>query len=124
MEILLDTNFIMSCVKQNIDFISFLNQNFEKIIVPEKVIGEIKKIKDNKKVKLRDRESASLALQMLDNSEIKIINLKEKKVDDGIVSYVENNNIVVATIDKELKKRLKGKVKILGIKAMKKIDYV
>ena len=48
MEVLLDTNFIVSCIRQKIQFISFLKESFNKILVPEGVVREIKKIKQDK----------------------------------------------------------------------------
>jgi len=42
---ILDTNFILTCVKQKIDFFEWFNLNGIEILIPLEVINEIKKIK-------------------------------------------------------------------------------
>ena len=46
MKILLDTNFILTCAKQKIDFFDILQG--KQILIPKQVIDEIKNVADSK----------------------------------------------------------------------------
>jgi len=119
MEVLLDTSFIVSCVKIGIDFLSA--SEFGKLVLPEGVTDEL--IKLSEKGRGRSKEKALIALDIIreNKKKFKIIKLKGRYVDAGIVKYAEKKKIIVATLDKELKKKLKGNVRILGIRAKKKL---
>ena len=122
MKILLDTNFILTCIKQKIDFENIaeekISENVEWII-PIEITEELIKIKENKG-KTIDRNAANLALQLILKLKAERIKLGNKKVDDGLVNYLDKNNeIVLATLDKNLKKRVKNR--ILTIKNKKSL---
>lgn len=126
-EIIIDTNFIITCIKEKIEIQNSLEELFGKykMIVANEVIDELKKISDDKKVKKSDRELAQISIKVLDNFSDKI-NFNTPDVDKGIIEYVKDkNNLYVATLDRELIKRLKKKntnVKILKlVKSKKKI---
>jgi len=72
----------------------------------------------------REGRLAELASEIIERNKdkFKIIDLGEKYVDSGIKSYVKNRkNIIVATLDKELKNSLKRKTRFLVIRARKKL---
>ena len=128
MEILLDTNFVVTCVKEKIDFDSQINEiTDEKVnwIIPEDVLEEIKDLSQRKGLKILDKRSAEVALDL-----IRIIDKKEIKlggnnpnVDVKIANYLnKNKDLVLATLDKGLKKRIKNK--ILTIRSRKKLEIV
>lgn len=128
MKIILDTNFIINCIKEKIDFLDELSF-YGKIIVPKQVKQELEKISQNKKSKLKDREAAQVGLQIVSEAgrDIGEINLEKKFVDRGIVKYIEDSeskDYIVATFDKALKKDLKDKIKIIGVRARKKLEFV
>ena len=115
MKILLDTNFIITCVKQKIDFHSIANDIInEKIewIIPQDVINELGNIKDKKGIKIIDKNAAKLSFEIIQNLKPEIINLpgKNPNVDIKIVNYVIDKNIVLATLDKDLKSRVNNKI--------------
>ena len=113
MKILLDTNFIISCINQKIDFFSKANQLIdEKIefIVPQEVIEELKTISTRKGEKIKDKQSAQVALETIKLIQPIIINLNSKDTDTGIANYSNKNNVSVATLDNGLKSRLKTKI--------------
>jgi rRNA-processing protein FCF1 len=115
MEILLDTNFILTCVRQKIDFASLAEGMFdEKIgwIVPQEVLDEMGQLKDRKGMKIEDKNAAELGFEVLQNIEPKIINLKGKNpnVDIKIVNYLIGKKIILATLDKGLKGRVNNKI--------------
>ena len=105
-EVLLDTNFILSCIRNKIDFFEELNLMGFKILIPKQVVFELASILDSKK-KLKFKEEASLALQLLKNNSFKEVDLGVSYVDEGIRKFSKNNkDVIVATLDKELKDEL------------------
>jgi len=132
-EIVLDTNFIIACIKEKIDFLTDLVSLVPgaDIVVPEQVLVELVRIKDNKgnkKNKLKDREAASLGLQILEKAlnsgKIRKIKLEKKFVDKGILTYVQklgNEKIYVASLDRELRGKIKN---IIIIRSKKKLVIV
>jgi len=131
MEVLIDTNFILTCVKQKIDLFLQLDELLGLYVakVPEQVISELKLLKDKKELRINERESAKLALVLLKNKKIKVINSKKSNADSAIVEYasVNKNNIFIATLDKDLKNRIISqtkshlKVKFLTIRNKKRV---
>ena len=105
-QVLLDTSFILTCIKQKIDFFEEIKLKGMEILIPKQVIEEIKRISESKK-KLRFREYSKLALKILKKTHFKKIDLKEKNTDNGIVKFAEKNkSIIVATLDRELKEKI------------------
>ena len=111
-QVLLDTNFILSCIRKKIDFFEYLMEY--EILVPQQVIDEIKRISISKK-KLKFRDEATLALKILKDSRFEKINLEDNYVDKGIIRFIEKNpKVIVATLDNDLKKKLIKKLIIRG----------
>lgn len=123
MEILLDTNFVLTCVLQKIDFVELSEEMFnEKIewILPKQVINELEKIEKDKRQKKQFRDGAKLSLEILDTINFKIINLnKNPNIDIAIKDYIFDKPIILATNDKNLKKRVKNR--ILSIRGTKSL---
>ncbi|MDD2445059.1 MAG: hypothetical protein PHX15_03060 [Candidatus Nanoarchaeia archaeon] len=123
MEILLDTNFILTCVLQKIDFVELSEEMFnEKLnwILPKQVISELKKIEKDLKQKRKFREGAKLSLEILETMNLKIVDLnKNPNIDIAIKDYIFDKPIVLATNDKGLKKRVKNR--ILSIRGTKSL---
>ncbi len=125
MEILLDTNFILSCVKQKIDFFSLTNEIIdEKIdwLIPFEVLQELEEISKRKGEKETDKLAAKIGLEMTRVLAAKIVNVKNRNVDQGIVDYAKSKDIVIATLDNEIKKR-SGK-KILTIRGSRSLELI
>ncbi len=119
MKIILDTNFLIYCAKNKLDYVegisNLLNENYE-LVVPIQVVEELKKIKDDKlkKVSGKDKQASNLALQLLDANKIKKIKVKGKTVDVGIINLAsENKKNIVATLDKEMRQIL-GRVILIN----------
>jgi len=118
----LDTNFILTCVKQKIDFFQDLQLKGIKILIPEQVIKEIKSIINSKK-KLHFREDAKLALKILDKNQFNLIKLSTKYVDTAIIKFAqENKKVIVATLDKELKNKIKNPK--LVVRSKKRLEII
>jgi len=124
MKIMLDANFLVYCAKQKIDYISEMPVSGE-VVILSSVVEEIKKLKKEAE-KAGDKQIASVALQILDKhieeGKIKVFKTKEKGGDESIITEVKDGD-AVATMDKELKNKLKGKARILSIRG-KKIESV
>ena len=117
MEIILDTNFIVTALREKIPFLDDLRDMmpYAEIVVPEQVIVELEKAGDSSKLKIKDREAAVLGLQLV--KDIRKISLEKRYVDKGILEYAKNNpEVYVATLDRELKEQLDRVITIRGNK--------
>jgi len=118
--VLLDTNFILSCVRNKIDFVEELQLSGRKILLPIQVVDELKEIV--KKKKYKSKSEAEFALKLLGHSNFEKIDLKEKYVDKGIRKFVEKNkSVIIATLDRELKR---PKNRNMVITRKKKIEII
>ena len=123
-QILLDTNFILSCVRNKIDFFNEIYLMGYHILIPEEVIKEIENIIKSKQ-KLKEKDSAKLASILLKMNKFKRINLNTKNVDNGIIQFAEQNpDVIVATLDKQVKNSLKKKNKIMIIRGKDKLEII
>jgi len=121
MRIILDTNFIISCVKQKIAFLDLIPEILlgVEMVVPEQVLKELERVKENKKLKIKDREAAELGLQLVER--LNRIKLEKKFVDKGVLLWLKKNpEDYVATLDKELKKSVQKVIFIRG----RKLDVI
>ena len=111
---ILDSSFILTCVKQKIDFFEFLENEGIQAIVPKQVLREILGVSKSK-------DYGKIALQILKKNKFSEIELKEKNVDFGVVKYAkENPEIIVATLDAGIKIKIKNnKLVIRGKKNLK-----
>ncbi|VVB79436.1 Uncharacterised protein [uncultured archaeon] len=113
MQILLDTNFVIACVRQKIDFFSMANEIIDddiKWIVPFEVMAELNEISKRKGEKTVDKNAAKIGLEMIKIISPTIVNVKDKNVDEGIRKYIEGKNIVLATLDRGLRKKIKNEI--------------
>ena len=107
-KILLDTNFLMICFQFRVDIFTELDRvcNFDfKLFVLDKTIEELEKIVGEQKGK--NKEAAKIALKLIAIKKINIIKTKSnRKTDDVIRDIAAKDNYIVATQDKDLKRRL------------------
>ncbi|MGM5484975.1 MAG: PIN domain-containing protein [Nanobdellota archaeon] len=110
--IILDTNFLMIPVTQNVDVFTELGRVCDfpyKLYIVDKSLDELDKIAETDK-KAHMRRSASLARQVMERQEIEVIETSERGyVDDIIVNKALEKGYRVATQDKGLKRKLKQK---------------
>ena len=115
-QILLDTNFILSCIRNKLDLFEHLELEGYKIIVPEQVINEIKKFEKTK-------PEARVALKIIDRIVFLRNDIKGKTVDKAIINFAkENPDIIIATLDREIQKAVKNRKMI--IRQRKKLEIV
>jgi len=114
MEIVIDTNFILTCAKEKIDFAAITEEIIpEKItwVVPQQVLNELGQLKDRPGMKVKDKEAAKLSFALLQTIDPKVVDLgKNPNVDISIVNYALKSGGTVATMDRGLKERLNNKV--------------
>ncbi len=127
MKILLDTNFIIACAKQKIDIQEKANQATSQAIewlIPQDVLNELGNLKDRPGTKLVDRQAATLSFEIIKTLSPRVINLPSKNpnVDIKIVNYILDKPIILATLDKNLKSRVKNK--IITIKGKKNLEII
>lgn len=109
MKIILDTNFLVYCAKNKLDYVeeigNLLNEGFE-LVVPVQVVNELRKLRDDqlKKVSGKDKDACNLSLQLLEANKIKLVNISGKTVDEAIINLSrEDNKNIVCTLDREMR---------------------
>ncbi len=129
MKILLDTNFIITTAKLKIDFPSLANDIIDEDIewiVPQEVLNELGNLKDRPGMRISDKEAACIGFDLLCDIKPKptIVDLKLKhpNIDQGIINYLIDKPIVLATMDKGMKRKLDNK--ILTIRGKKKLEII
>ncbi len=109
MKIILDTNFLIYCAREKLDYAekirNMINEDYE-LVVPLQVVKELKLLGEDKKKKVsgKDKQAISLALQLLDVNNVKKVKIKGKTVDEGIINLSnENKKNIVCTLDREMR---------------------
>ncbi len=106
-KVLLDTSFILTCIKQKINFFEDLKHMGIKVIIPKQVQGE-----------LRGVDKSGVAFKIIDQNEFIEIDLKNKNVDQGIIDYGKKNmDVFIATLDRGIKKKIENSVVIIREKS-------
>jgi rRNA-processing protein FCF1 len=106
-DILLDTNFILSCIRKKIDFFHDLKFRGFKILIPAEVIVELKKIIETGGKKFQ--EEAKIALNLIGKNSFEKIDLNTKNVDNGIVKIAgEHREYIIATLDRVIKNKIEN----------------
>jgi rRNA-processing protein FCF1 len=122
-KVVLDTNFILSCVKNKLDFFDELSLMGIRPIIPQEVLSEIVRLKNKK-------TEAQVAFALIDKnpSNFDRLTLSSSKghVDKLIIDYVmEHEDVLVATLDKEMKEKLaKEHKKVIVIRGLKKLEVI
>ena len=124
---ILDTNFLIYCSENKLDYISeimtLMNEGFE-LVVPKQVIDELIEL-HKKAVKFSDRTASWLAVQIVEKNKdkIKIMDGRANNGDEAILNLVRMGD-VVATLDFELRQKLKALGKrIIVIQSKKKLVF-
>ncbi len=123
MKIILDTSFLLSCIKERVDF--FETERFGKLGLLKPVLKELENL--TLKGKGDDKRAAGLVLEIIEKNweKFEVIKSDENYADKAIIDYIDKNkrDITVATLDRELKRKIRKKVRVLTLKARKKIQY-
>jgi len=108
-KVILDTSFIISCVRNKIDFVEKIMLMGLKILIPMQVLEELQKVSVSDK-KYYIKNSAKLALRIISKNKFENIDLGKGHVDKKLINYLEKEkDIILASLDNELKKSVKNK---------------
>ena len=119
-KIILDTNFLVYCAKQKIDYaeeISKLMKSGFELITISLVVIELEKLAKEEK-KLLDRDAAKMALKILGAGDVKIISVGGDNTDNEIIKLSKGN--IVATLDRALKSKIERSI---IIREGKKLEF-
>lgn len=121
-KILLDTNFLLDMIRFKINFEDFYPDEKIEFFVSSSTINELKSI-SNKKTK--EGRLALVALKMIESEGIKVVDSMKDRVDEDLIELAKNKNFIVATNDKDLRKKLKiNNIKTICLKCKKRIEVV
>ncbi|MBU89951.1 nucleotide-binding protein [Candidatus Woesearchaeota archaeon] len=123
-KILLDTNFLMLIAQFKVDIFTELDRicNFNyRLFVLDKTIEELKDIIETQKGK--HKAVAKVALQLLKLKKVTVVKTCSKKhTDDIILDIASKDDFIVATQDKDLKRRLINQgTSVIVLKQKKKL---
>ena len=125
-KIILDTNFLVYCTEKKIDYkfdIENISGSGYLLIVPRPVILELELIFRNAK-KYSDKRAAKLALDLVEHNRVEIIETKTNIADDAVIELAkENPGSIVASMDVQLRQRLKGISKMLVVNSKKELGF-
>ena len=108
---ILDTSFILSAIRQKIDFFHFLEKEGLQPVIPEQTIRELRGL------------GASLALEILRKNSFRLLKIPGKDADSAIIAFARKNpETIIATLDQGLKKKIRNPKLI--IRQKKKLEIV
>jgi len=119
-KVILDTNFLVYCAKQKIDYaeeISKLMKTGFELTTISPVLVELEKLAKEEK-KLSDRDAAKMASKILKTGVVKIIPVSGDNVDKEIIALSGGN--IIATLDRELKSKVERSI---IIREGKKLEF-
>lgn len=112
-KIILDTNFIITCVKQKIDFFEELKLMGFRIIIPLQVITELEKLKRTLELKLLEEHKEQFTT----------VRFKKGYVDKGMMEFSKKYpKAVVATLDSALKNNITNPIMV--VRRKKKLEVI
>jgi rRNA-processing protein FCF1 len=101
MKVILDTNFLIDCIRFRIDVKDELSGN--EIYVLDSVMFEIDKIAQKE---TQEASLARMASEFIEKNEIMVLESKTKNADKALVAYAREG-YAIATQDKGLKDKVK-----------------
>ncbi|MDP4039582.1 MAG: hypothetical protein Q8P57_03315 [Candidatus Pacearchaeota archaeon] len=117
MEVLLDSSFIISCIRKRIDFLSQLEGQGFKPIVPREVLQEMKDLIRRNKTSREDRLAVNVALELIENRKVKKTSFGDGKVDDYLIEKGKGG-VYIATLDNEIKRAVPNRIVIFASKGL------
>src|SRR3989344_1707672 len=110
MEVILDTNFVISCVKRRIDFLGELEEMGFKVKIPREVLQEMKDLKKGN-TSHEERTAIDIVFRMFEEKDVKKIKIGGRGVDYGLVKK-GSDGTYIATLDREIKHKIANRVVI------------
>lgn len=113
MQVLLDSSFIITCVRERIDFLTQLEEQGFTSVVPREVLQEMKDLRTSNRSSREDRQAIDVALDLIEQRGVKKTSLGTGKVDDWLIKKGQDG-IFIATLDTGIKKRVPKRVVIFN----------
>ncbi len=111
-QILLDTNFLIHCVQQKIDFFEYVKLNGFEVLIPEEGLVELEKLANSKKINVE--KAARLVQKLISKHKFNLVRINSVYVDRGIISYLKDKpEIILATLDRDLQNKVKNTILII-----------
>jgi rRNA-processing protein FCF1 len=107
MEVLLDSSFVISCIKKKIDFLAELEGMGFKVLLPKEVFEEIKDLRLSSYQP--DRVAVDVALELFEKRNVKRVQLGKVPVDEGLIE-MGKKGAYIATLDRAIKRAVPNKV--------------
>lgn len=111
MQVILDSSFIISCVRDRIDFLSQLEEQGFTPVIPREVFQEMKDLRLSSRASREDRLAIDVALEMLEKKKVKKTTLGEGKIDEFLIKKGQEG-VFIATLDNAIKKKIPKKIVI------------
>ena len=108
--VILDTDFLVHCASHRVDYEEELRRIINcsyQIYIIDKTIDELNHIVENQKGKAK--AAAKLAKAILENNQLPLIKTKKDQIVDELILDAVNKDTIVATMDADLKRKLKAK---------------
>ncbi len=113
MKVILDSNFIISCIKKNIPFIDQLEEKGFEILLAREVLQELKDLKQ--KLSHDNRLAIDLAFQMFEKKKLKKTTLSHEKIDLALIQK-GRAGYYIASLDAAIKREVPNRVIISNSK--------
>jgi len=110
-QIIFDTSFIIACTRKKIDFFHDKEVIGMDLLIPEQAIKELKGLGE------------TLALKVIKAHDFQLVKPEGKDADAAIIILAKKNrDLIVATLDRGLRKKLKNPV--MQIRGEKQLEIV
>ncbi len=116
MEAILDSSFIISCVRKRIDFLEELKNLGFTAIVPREVLQEMKDLRLRNKSSREDRTAIDIAMEILNDKKIKKMTIGDSNRVDHALIKRGKKGIFIATLDREIKRSVPNRIVIIDAK--------
>lgn len=107
MEVILDSNFIIGCVKKKIEFIDKLEEMGFRVLLPREVYQELKDLRLN--VSPSERDAIEIAFEILDKKKVEKMTVGGRNVDEGLIDKGKKGHYI-ATLDRAIRNVIPNKV--------------
>jgi len=111
MEVLLDTNFVISCLMKKIDFLAELEMMGFTVKVPREVLQELKDLKKERKTGHAERTMIDVVFRLFEENKVKKTTLGGKNVDEGLIEKGKLG-VYIATLDRGVKCEVPNRIVI------------
>ena len=107
MEVILDSSFILSCAKRKIDFLSPLEEEGFKMVIPREVLQELKDAKED--LKQNEKIALNSIFELIEKRKVKKVGIGSGRVDEELIRRGKEG-IFIASLDKEIKRNVSNRV--------------